>query len=35
MKASEYAEFFVDRVAQAVVEAWQGRKPGGLSWALG
>jgi sugar phosphate isomerase/epimerase len=34
-KASEYAEFFLDRVSQAVVEAWQGRKPGGLSWALG
>ena len=35
MRESEYAEFFVDRVAQAVVEAWQGRKPGGLSWAMG
>ena len=35
MKASEYADFFVGRVAQAVVEAWQSRKPGGMSWALG
>ena len=35
MKASEYAEFFLDRVAQAVIQAWQSRKPGGLSWALG
>ncbi len=35
MKASEYADFFVARVAQAVVEAWQSRKPGGMSWALG
>ena len=34
MKASEYAEFFLDRVAEAVVQAWQNRKPGGLSWAL-
>lgn len=34
MKASEYADFFVGRVAQAAVEAWQKRKPGGLSWAL-
>ena len=34
MKASEYAEFFLDRVAKAVVQAWQSRKPGGLSWAL-
>lgn len=35
MKASEYAEFFLDRVASAVVRAWQSRQPGGLSWALG
>ena len=35
MKASEYAEFFLDHVAQAVTQAWQSRKPGGLSWALG
>jgi len=35
MKPTEYAEFFVDRVAQAAVEAWQKRKPAGLSWGLG
>jgi hypothetical protein len=35
MKASEYAEVFLDRVAKAVIQAWQNRKPGGLSWALG
>ena len=35
MKASEYAEFFVERVAQAAVEAWERRKPSGMSWALG
>lgn len=35
MKASEYAEFFLERVAKAVVEAWQNRKPGGMSWGLG
>lgn len=35
MKASEYAEFFLDRVADAVVRAWDGRKPGALSWGLG
>ena len=34
MKASQYAEFFLDRVSKAVGEAWQNRKPGGLSWAL-
>jgi hypothetical protein len=35
MQASEYAGFFLDRVSKAVVEAWQNRKPGGMSWALG
>jgi len=35
MKASEYADFFVERVARVAVEAWQNRKPGGMSWALG
>jgi hypothetical protein len=35
MKASEYGEFFVLRLAQAAVEAWQRRKPAGMSWALG
>ncbi len=34
MKASEYAEVFLDRVSKAVVQAWQNRKPGALSWAL-
>jgi len=35
MKASEYGEFFVRRITQVAAEAWQGRKPGGMSWALG
>jgi hypothetical protein len=35
MKATEYADFFVERAAQIAVEAWQSRKPGGMSWALG
>ena len=34
MKASEYAEVFLDRVAKAVVQAWQSRGPGELSWAM-
>jgi len=34
MKASEYAEVFLDRVAPTVIRAWQNRKSGGLSWAL-
>lgn len=33
--AAEYAEFFYGRVVEAVVKAWEGRKPGGMSWALG
>ena len=35
MNATEYREFFADRVAAAIVQAWQARKPGGMSWALG
>jgi ankyrin repeat protein len=35
MKASEYADYFVERVSKAVVEAWKNRKPGAMSWALG
>jgi hypothetical protein len=35
MKASEYAAFFVERVADAAVRAWRGRKEAGASWALG
>jgi hypothetical protein len=35
MKASEYGNFFVERIVKAVVEAWQKRKPAGMSWALG
>jgi hypothetical protein len=35
MKASEYASFFLERVAEAVVAAWRNRRPGGMSWALG
>jgi hypothetical protein len=34
MKASEYADFFVERVAAVAVQAWQARQPAGLSWGL-
>ena len=34
MKASEYASFFLERIAKAVAEAWRNRQPGGMSWAL-
>jgi hypothetical protein len=35
MGASEYADFLVPRLADAAARAWQGRQPGGMSWALG
>ncbi len=35
MSPSEYAEFFSGRVAEAVGEAWNNRKEGGVSWAYG
>jgi hypothetical protein len=35
MKASEYGDFLVERLKEAVVKAWCSRKPGGVSWALG
>jgi len=34
MQPRDYAELFAGRVADAVVEAWKARKPGGVSWAL-
>jgi len=34
MQPRDYAELFAARVADAVVEAWKARKPGGVSWAL-
>jgi len=35
MKASEYAEFFLESVSGTVVKAWNSRKLGGFSWGLG
>lgn len=35
MKASQYADFLLERLANIAVQAWQNRKPAGLSWALG
>jgi len=34
MQPKDYAELFAARVADAVVEAWKARKPGGVSWSL-
>ena len=35
MTPKEYTAFLVERMAQAAVKAWQGRKPGGVSWTMG
>lgn len=35
MPAPEYREFAAQRIAEAVVQAWKGRKPGGVSFGLG
>lgn len=32
---ADYVEFLVQRLSEAVVAAWKGRRPGGFSWALG
>jgi hypothetical protein len=34
MQPAEYMRFFVKQAEQAVLEAWSGRKPTGMSWAL-
>jgi hypothetical protein len=35
MKASQYADFLLERLAKIAVRAWKSRKPAGVSWALG
>jgi len=35
MKPAEYAKFFISQIADAIVAAWESRKLGGISWALG
>lgn len=35
MKASEYADFFLERVAKVATDAWENRRQAGMSWALG
>jgi len=34
MTPAEYTDFLVERIAEVVVEAWNGRRTGGVSWAL-
>ncbi len=35
MPAKEYQAFFADRAAEAVMEAWKNRTPGGVAWGYG
>lgn len=35
MTPTEYQDFFVERVANAIVQAWQGRTEGSVSWGYG
>jgi len=35
MTATEYADLFVERVAEAAEEAWRNRKPGSVGWGFG
>jgi hypothetical protein len=35
MQPAEYAEFLAARVAEAVVKAWESRRPGRVGWGLG
>lgn len=35
MKPSEFEAYFIEKVTEAVVKAWNDRKPGGMSWGLG
>ncbi|OGV55678.1 MAG: hypothetical protein A2017_03085 [Lentisphaerae bacterium GWF2_44_16] len=35
MPGKEYQAFFSDRAADAIVEAWNKRQPGGVSWGYG
>lgn len=32
---AEYVDFLMERLCEVVIEAWNSRKPGGVSWALG
>ncbi|HVE43199.1 MAG TPA: hypothetical protein VNM14_25210 [Planctomycetota bacterium] len=35
MKPTEYSDFLLGRAVEAIVEAWKGRRPGGVTWGLG
>lgn len=35
MKPSEFEAFFIEKVSDGIVSAWNNKKPGGFSWGLG
>jgi hypothetical protein len=35
MTSTEFTEFLINRLSEVVIEAWENRKPGGISWAFG
>ncbi len=35
MSGKDYQDLFIGRAAEAVVEAWTGRRPGGVAWGYG
>jgi hypothetical protein len=35
MMPDDYVEFLVEKLAVVAIQAWQNRKPGGVSWTLG
>jgi len=35
MQPDAYVEFLIERLMQVAVQAWENRKPGGVSWTLG
>lgn len=35
MQPDAYVDFLVEKLAQAAMQAWQSRQPGGVSWTLG
>ncbi len=35
MTKQEYGDFLIEKISEAVIEAWKNRKPGALSWGKG
>lgn len=35
MRPAQYVDFAAERISDAIVKAWESRRPGGVSWGLG